>query len=194
VPDEEDGTATEHTAKTAQPVAALPPVEIPRERRPRWTTLTLLAVVAGLAAVLLGGLAVVWPDETSSPPPATNPALEEAVALLAAPGSDRIPFAGSVGRLVLLVGQSGNAMLVLNGLGPAPEGKVYQAWVTPPKPGKTVSAGSFNGSEQFVSLTRRVARGAQVGVTLESETGVTLPSRAPRLVAVRPVSGGAKPN
>lgn len=183
----------EPAATTAQPLPTLQPVELPPERRPGWSNLTLLAIVSGLAALLLGGAAVIWPDGGSSSAASSSdsPALQQAVALLAAPGSERIQFAGSLGRLVLLVGQTGNGVLVLNGLGPAPEGKAYQAWLTPPGPGKTVSAGLFDGSEQFVPLTRRVERGAQVSVTLEDEGGVAMPSKAPRLYAVRPADSAS---
>jgi Anti-sigma-K factor rskA len=188
-PEDDGAGGADHGPSTAQPVVALQPVELPPERRPGWSTLTLLAVVAGLAAVLLGGLAVIWPAEGSSPAPSSDsPALEQAVALLAAPGSETIPFAGSLGRLVLLVGERGDAVLVLNGLGPAPEGRAYQAWLTPPGPGETVSAGLFSGAEQFVTLTQPVDRGAQVGVTLEDEGGAAMPSRAPRLFAERPAA------
>ena len=77
---------------------------------------------------------------------------------------------------------------MLNGLGPAPEGRVYQAWVTQPGPGETLPAGLFGGSDRFVALTERVAPGAQVSVTLEDEAGASAPSRAPRLYAVRPLA------
>ena len=148
--------------------------------------------MSGLAALLLGGVAVVWPHGgSSSASSSDSPALQQAVALLADPGSERIQFAGSIGRLVLLVGETGDGVLVLNGLGPAPEGKTYQAWLTPPGPGETVPAGLFDGSEQFVPLTRPVDRGAQVSVTLEDEGGVEMPSKAPRLYAVRPAADGA---
>jgi hypothetical protein len=54
-----------------------------------------------------------------------------------------------------------------------------------------VSAGLFDGSEQFVPLTRPVDRGAQVSVTLEDDGGVGMPSKAPRLYAVRPTADSA---
>ena len=87
---------------------------------------------------------------------------------------------------MLLVGRQGDAVLMLNGLGLAPEGRAYQAWVTQPGPGETLPAGLFSGSERFVPLTERVAPGAQVSITLEDEGGASAPSRAPRLVALRP--------
>jgi len=186
-----DGAAAEHDATAARP-AALHPVELPPEHRPTASNLTLLAAVAGVAALLLAAVAIAWPGGGSSTAPtAEAPALEQAVALLAAPSSDRIAFANSVGRLVLLVGATGDAMLVLNGLSPAPEGKTYQAWVKPPGPGEARSAGLFSGNEQFVTLASRVPRGAQVGVTLEDAAGATTPSRAPRLQAVRPPAAPA---
>ena len=182
--------AEEPAATTAQPVTpSLEPVVVPSERRPRWTSLAVLAAACGLGAVVLGIGAVLWPASDPSPAPAAgSPALEKAVVLLADPAVERITFAGSLGRLVLLVGRRGDAVLALNGLGAAPEGRIYQAWVTQPGPGETVPAGLFDGSERLVALTVRVARGAQVSVTLENAGGADAPSRAPRLYAVRPVS------
>jgi len=139
----------------------------------------------GALALLLAALAIAWPREESPAASTESPVVQQAVALLAAPGSARIPFANSLGRLVLLVGARGDAVIVLNGLGPAPQGKTYQVWVTRPGPGETVSAGLFAGNEQFVAVTQPVARGAQVSVTLEQAAGATMPSRAPRLYAIR---------
>jgi hypothetical protein len=177
----------EHGASTAQAVGPLP-VELPRERRPTWSTLAVLAAACGLGAVVLGLGAVLWPGDDSSPSPSSSPALEQAVSILADPAVERITFAGSVGRLVLLVGQRGDAVLALNGLGPAPEGRVYQAWVTQPGPGETLPAGLLGGTDRFVALTQRVAPGAQVSVTLEDDAGAAAPTKAPRLYAVRPLA------
>ena len=147
----------------------------------------MAAVVIGLGAVLLGALAVIWPNESPSPAPTNRSlALEAAVSIVADPAGQRIPFSGSLGRLVLLVGRRGDAVLTLKGLGLAPEGHAYQAWVTQPGPGKTLPAGLFSGAEGFVPLTQRVAPGAQVSITLEDDGGASAPSRAPRLVALRP--------
>lgn len=176
-------------ATPAQPVGPQQqPVELPPERRPTWSSLAVLAAACGLGAVLLGLGAVLWPGDDPSPVPSSSPALEQAVSILADPAVERIVFAGSVGRLVLLVGRQGDAVLAINGIGPAPEGRVYQAWVTQPGPGETLPAGRFGSIDRFVALTERVAPGAQVSVTLEDEAGATAPSRAPRLYAVRPSS------
>lgn len=178
--------AVDEEAPTAQPVGPLQPVEFPPERRPTWSSLAVLAAACGLGAVVLGLGAVLWAGDDSSPSPSSSPALERAVSILADPAVKRIAFAGSVGRLVLLVGRHGDAVLALNGLGPAPEGRVYQAWVTHPGPGETLPAGLFDSTDRFVALTERVPPGAQVSVTLEDEAGAAAPSRAPRLYAARP--------
>ena len=177
-----------HGATTAEPVWPLQPVEFPPEQRPTWSNLAVLAAACGLGAVVLGLGAVLWPGGDSSAAPSSPPALEQAVSLLADPAAERITFAGSVGRLVLLVGQRGDAVLALDGLGAAPEGRAYQAWVTQPGPGETLPAGLFSGTERFVALTERVAPDAQVSVTLEEKGGAAAPSRAPRLYAVRPAA------
>jgi Anti-sigma-K factor rskA len=185
----DQGSGAAQPVSPAQPIGAAQPVDLPPERRPPWSTLVMLAVAIGLAAVLLGALAVIWPNQSSSPAPTNRSlALEAAVSIIADPAGERIPFAGSLGRLVLLVGRQGDAVLTLNGLGSAPEGRAYQAWVTQPGPGETLPAGLFSGSERFVPLTKQVAPGAQVSITLEDEGGASAPSRAPRLVAVRPAS------
>jgi len=185
-------------ADAARPVATperespspepLDPVEIPPERRPSWSNLAVLAAACGLGAVVLGMGALLWPgdDPSGSSPAAAPPGLERAVSLLADPAVERITFAGSVGRIVLLVGQRGDGVLVLNGLGAAPEGRAYQAWVTEPGPGETHAAGLFDGTERFVPLTEPVAPGAQVSVMLAPERGADVPASAPQLYAVRP--------
>ena len=176
-------------ATAAQPVAGFPPVELPPERRLSWSTLAALAAACGLAAVVLGAGAVLWPGDGSAPTAAaTAPDLERAVALLADPAVARVTFAGSLGRIVLLAGGEGDALLVLNGLGAAPAGRVYRAWVTEPGPGETLPAAVFDGTGRLVPLTEPVPPGAQVSVTLEDEGGADAPSRAPRLYAVRPPS------
>ena len=91
--------------------AAAQPVELPPERRPTWSSLAVLAAACGLGAVLLGLGAVLWPGDDPSPVPSSSPALEQAVSILADPAVERIVFAGSVGRLVLLVGRQGDAVL-----------------------------------------------------------------------------------
>jgi hypothetical protein len=153
--------------------------------RPRrglsWLTLVTLAIVAGLAAIGVGGLALgsAGGDEDAS----SSTSLERAVVLLARPDAVRRPLSGSVGRIVLVASPRGEAVLVLDGLGPPPDGMTYQAWVVSPTTGNTVSAALFDASRVVVALQARVLPGAIVGVTVEPRGGSSVPSRTFRLRA-----------
>jgi hypothetical protein len=87
-----------------------------------------------------------------------------------APGSARAyPLRGAEGSL--LVASSGEAVLIVRGLPPAPGGKAYDVWVV--HRGQASRAGVLRGS--MVELTRAVPPGGQVAVTVEPGQG----SRAP---------------
>lgn len=164
----------------------LPALELPRSRRPGWPTLTALAAGCGVAAILLGAWALVAEvrsnDPASSP---SSPALERAVAILAGPSTERFPLRGSMGRITLVVGAAERGVLAVDGLGRAPAGRIYTAWLVPPGSATPVRVATFSGDEPAVPLSRRVGRSARVGVTLEAEPAPDRPSRALRLVAVR---------
>lgn len=167
-----------------RPLPPLRPLELPPQRRPSGATLAALATVAGIAAVLLGGWAFLTSARDEAGPQAASPA--EAVRLLSRPGVERLPLRGSVGRIVLAVEGEDAGSLVLNGLGPAPDGMAYQMWVTAPGAARPTGAGLFSGTERVVSLERPVAPGATVAVTLEPAGGSPAPSRALKLVVTRP--------
>ncbi len=76
-------------------------------------------------------------------------------------------------------------MLALDGLGAAPDGRAYEAWVVPPGSATPLPAGTFHGTERVVLLTQPVPPGARVGVTLEQTGGVDHPSRPLRLAVER---------
>lgn len=170
------------TASLAAPLE-LPPVELPRPRRPGWATLAALAVVTGLAAVGLGVGAIV--AQGREPAPEQSRAVEESFAVLADSDAERYVLRGSVERIALVVDADGRAVLTLDGLGPAAPGTIYQAWVVAPRSARPSPAGTFDGLTQVVPLERRVAEGARVAVTLEPGEGALRPSRPLRLVAVR---------
>ncbi len=170
----------------ARVASAARPIGSTSERRPRSSTLVVLAVIAGFAAVGLGAWALVAErDDSRDTAAARSQALDRAAAVLADPQAQRIPVSGSVGRIVLFVAKRGDAVLMLKGLGVAPAGRTYQAWVTIPGSGETLSAGTFNGAEPFVPLTQWVTPGGRLSVTLEDDAGATKPSRVARLKAVR---------
>ena len=155
-----------------------------------------LAVLAGLAAVGLATWAFVSAmsaaDEGPTAPtrsgtaPRPDPGLQRALALLALPTTQRFRVAGSLGHVVLAVTPGDRGYLVLRGLGRAPAGRIYQAWVIPPG-GRSMRRGAaFRGETAVVALRGRVHDGTAVAITLE-HVGIrsTGPSNTPRLVAVR---------
>lgn len=177
-----------HEASPGTPVP-LPALEVPRSRRPGWPTLAALAAGCGVAAILLGAWALVADvrsDNPASPP--NSPPLERAVAVLAGPSTERFPLRGSMGRITLVVGAGERGVLAVDGLGRAPAGRIYTAWLVPPRSAAPVRVATFSGDEPAVPLSRRVGRGARVGVTLEVEPAPDRPSRSLRLVAVRPAA------
>jgi len=181
----EGGRPALHEASPGTPVP-LPALDPPQSRRPGWPTLAALAAGCGVAAMLLGAWALVAEvrsgDEASSP---DSPALERAVAILAGPSTERFPLRGSMGRITLVVGSGERGVLALDGLGRAPEERIYAAWLVRPGTATPVRVATFSGDEPAVPLSRRVGRGARVGVTLEAEPVPDRPSRTLRLVAVR---------
>lgn len=162
-----------------------PALDLPSRPGPGWPTLAALAAGCGLFAIVLGAWALaasVRPDG----PAATSPALEQALDVLSSPATERYALRGSLGRIALVVGVDDRAVLVLDGLGPAPEGRVYAAWLVPPGSATPLRVATFSATERAVPLARPVARGARVAVTLEQAPAPDRPSRPLRLVAVRP--------
>ncbi len=176
--------------------------EAPRPTRPSPTPLIALALLAGIGAIVLGGIAVVAATRAtedsptpvakpvSKPAPAAKPAVapplpqveRRALALLAKPSTDRVPFRGSAGRLVLVVGSGGRAAILLRGFERAPAEWPYYAWVVGPS-GTPVRAARFKGSERAVFLSRPVGRGASVVVA--PDRAAALEPESARLVAIR---------
>lgn len=164
----------------------LPALELPRSRRPGWPTLAALAAGCGVAAILLGAWAFVADVRSGNAASApASPALERAVAILGRPSTEHLPLRGSMGRITLVVGAGERGVLALDGLGSAPDGRIYAAWLIPPGSATPVRIATFSADEPAVPLSRRVGRGARVGVTLEAEPAPDRPSRNLRLVAVR---------
>jgi hypothetical protein len=164
----------------------LPALELPRSRQPGWPTLAALAAGCGAAAILLGAWALVAEVRSGNSDASSNtPALERAVAILAGPSTERLPLRGSMGRITLVVGAGERGVLAVDGLGRAPDRRIYTAWLVAPGSATPVRVATFSGDEPAVPLSRRVGRGARVGVTLEAEPAPDRPSRTLRLVAAR---------
>lgn len=170
-----------------------PAAQLSKRRGPSPSMLAALAVLAGVVAMVLGGLAVLSAaraDSGAASPQASAAAVGQgapvaerrALALLAKPSTERVVFRGSRGQLVLAIGSGGRAALLLRGLEPAPEGRPYVAWVVGPE--RVVRAGQFRGGERAVLLAAPVGRGASVVVAPDRRTA--LRPGTGRLVAVRP--------
>jgi Anti-sigma-K factor rskA/Putative zinc-finger len=146
----------------------------------------VLGAVAAVAAVV--ALAVgLWATQLSGDLDDTRSALEReraAAAVLADPAARAVSLASGEGRLV--VSPEGTAVLVLDGLEPAPPGKTYETWIIE---GETPTpAGLFPGSEERdrVLVDGTVGPGSVVAVTIEDEGGVQVPQSDP-IVASTPV-------
>jgi hypothetical protein len=163
---------------------ALQPVELPRVRRPGWATLAAVAMATGLAAIGLGTWSVV--SETRSQPTAgEDAAVERSLAVLADSSAVRYPLRRSVGRIALVATQSDEAVLALDGLGPAPDGSTYRVWLVAPGSATPVGDAAFDALSPVVAIERRIPRGTRVGVTLEPAADTAGPSRPLRLSVVR---------
>lgn len=175
-------------------VSTWKPVEVPAPSRPSPTPLILLALLAGIGAMVLGGVAVVAATRSAdepAPPPAppakavsapTPKAERQALALLAKPSTDRVVFRGSRGHLILVVGSGGRAAILIRGFERADTGWPYYAWVVGAS-GKPVRAARFTGAERAVLLSTPVGRNASVVVA--PDRAAALRPRNARIAAQR---------
>jgi len=169
--------------------STLGPLELPPKRRPSAAALITLAALVGVAAIALGATALVSSldsDDSSVAAEQTTAAVsdaEQAISLLANPTTKRMPIANSGGRIILALGANGRGVLILDGLGPAPAGKAYQAWVIKPNAKAPSSAAVFAGAETMVPLSVSIKPGAVVAITIEQSGGVSAPTQTPKLVA-----------
>jgi anti-sigma-K factor RskA len=94
---------------------------------------------------------------------------DRAVGVLADPTAVRYALVGARGEVV--VTRARDAALVVSGLQHAPVGKTYELWVVIAR--QTRPAGLFpgGGRRSLVALTKKVPKGAQVGVSLEPAGG-----------------------
>lgn len=168
--------------------STLGPLELPPKRRPSPAALITLAALVGVAAIAVGTTALVSSldsDDSSAAAEQTTTVsdAEEAISLLSKPSTKRMPIANSGGRIILALGANGRGVLILDGLGPAPAGKAYQAWVIKPNAKAPSSAAVFAGAETMVPLSVSIKPGAVVAITIEQAGGAPAPTQAPKLVA-----------
>jgi anti-sigma-K factor RskA len=134
---------------------------VPLRRRVALPAAATFAVVAAAAAIVLA----VWGSGLSDSLNTKNTAL----GVLANHASTRVPLGASSEAVVAPNGRA----VVVSGLSRAPNGKTYELWVID---GKSVKpAGLFDRatSGSPVLLTRRVPRGAQIGLSIEQAGGRT---------------------
>ena len=155
----------------------------------RWRVAPVLGAVAAVAAVVALGIGL-WASNLSSELDETRTALARAQAaaqLLADPAAQTVALQQGTGRLV--VDADGQAVLVVEGLEPAPAGKTYELWIVPGGDIAAASpAGLFPGRDgtEIVRLEGTVTAGDVVAVTVEAAAGADAPTTQP-IVASDPV-------
>ena len=192
---EELRTLTETTAAMATAVSGpAPPPElrerilqsarddrqtvVPLESRRRPRLVPVLGVAAAVAAVVAVALGI-WGFSVSSDLDESRAALAQAraaAAVLASPDARTVGLEQGNGSLVV---SGSEAVLVLNDIEGAPQGKTWEVWVLD---GSTpVRAGLFPGgaARDVVPVEGTVGPGAKVLVTLEPSGGVDAPTTSP---------------
>ena len=154
----------------------------PRRRR----LVPIFAAAAAVAAIIVVAMGV-WTSSLSSQLDDARSALDReraSAAVLADPDARTVALKSGAGRLV--VDADGRAVLVLDGLEPAPSGKTYEMWIIA---GETPArAGIFPGRDgrNVVGVDGLVRDGDVVAVTVEPGGGVDAPTSSP-IVATDPV-------
>jgi anti-sigma-K factor RskA len=153
---------------------------------PRRRALTAAVAAAAAASILAAGLGV-WSFSLARDLDRERDAASArtgALAVLADPDARRVALTTPHGNVV--VTPAGDAALVLQGVEPAPAGKVYEIWVV--EDGQPRSAGVFDGapSRTVVPVDLPVPEGATVAITLEDEAGTPAPE-GPRVTATPPL-------
>lgn len=149
--------------------------------RHRWA-LPAAAVGAVAAAVAIGlGIWSIHLSHSLDRERAARSRDARVVSILSQPGAREIPTKGRPGLLVVAPTRKG--VLVASGLEQARAGRTYEAWVVRGK--RAEPAGLFRGGagHRIVELTRPVAPGTTVAVTLERAGGSKTPTGALLLTA-----------
>jgi anti-sigma factor RsiW len=163
-------------------IRAEPPQNVIAFEQQRRRIVPVLATAAAVAAVVALAIGL-WASSLSSDLDEARAALQSeraAAVVLADPDARTVALQSDEGRLV--VTPEGQAVLVVDGLGPAPTGKTYEMWVTS-HGGDPQPAGLFPGRDgrDIVHVDGIVEPGQVVLVTIEDEGGVDAPTTEPIL-------------
>jgi anti-sigma-K factor RskA len=164
------------TVRPLRPVPHLP------ARKTSWSTRPGLLVAAAVAAIALGGTAVVthpWSNDAGQSLSATGRVMQ-------APDAQRITthLPGDPTARVTVVRSVANrrAVMVTEGMPPPPSGKTYQAWFREPN-GDFVSVGLMSEVNNGpVLLARDAATAVAAAITVEPAGGSPQPTQAPAVV------------
>jgi anti-sigma-K factor RskA len=170
--------STEEAAGDAAPST---PADDGRRAR-RWTRVALLpaaavAVVAALGTVVVATLA----DQADQADPVEAPA-DRLTELLAAPDAQLVEATGPDGATARVVWSAewGEAVLVVDGMAPAPRAHTYELWLLDDAGARP--AGRFDVDERGHAthhVTGDLASVAALGVTVEPEGGSPVPTTDP---------------
>lgn len=144
-------------------------------------SLAAVAAVAACAAIGFGAWAATLSNSLDRQRSALS-AEKRAVQIYLDPSSTKVALQGHSGTVA--VDPTGQAVLVVRRLPPAPSGKVYEAWVIPPG-SKPIRAGVFDGggSMTMLRLEEDVPTGSVVATTMERDGGVDAPTTQPLFTA-----------
>jgi anti-sigma-K factor RskA len=149
-------------------------------RRNVWTSFGSLGAIAAviLFVALIVGLFVLWQQNRKLREQ------NEIVELLTGPGSRLTELKGTAqaagANAKLAYDRNGRALLLANGLPPAPSGKEYQLWYivgsNPPMPGKTFAPDNAGSGTLRDQLPQQARDSAVFAVTLEPAGGSSAPT------------------
>lgn len=170
------------TVRPLPPIVARPVVQSPRDRKmtPRASRVrrfpALVAAAAAVVAVGVGGAVVVQPWD-DAPGQTVPSAVDRIKAAEDVQSWTRELQAGA--KVTLYRSASLNrAIIVTDDMGPAPDGKVYQAWLQHEE--TMVSAGVMpEGPDNVVVLEGEAATANGFGLTVEPAGGSVVPTKEP---------------
>lgn len=166
------------TETAPTPASTTAPTSAPGTRRLR----TLLVAAAAVVAVGVGGTVVAqqpWSDDDTSQAPRLSAV--ERIQQASDVQTFRHRFPDGAEAVLYRSASLNEAVVVTNDMGPAPEGKVFQAWLQ--HDDTMVSAGLMpEGPDNVVPLQGDPATADGFGITVEPAGGSVVPSETPVLV------------